>query len=304
MEEKLILLMEETGCAQGEAQLALELANDDFEKAIHIIKGILRNIVVIKGRFFSPDDNIYGLFVAILDKRAEILIRLTGVVSYNPIIYEVDLNSDWNLFEKNIFNFRLMEGSVPGLTRETELRLVNGFAEKKDKFYKALTDLDKNKICDILTSDLTIKNISLEISIEEINLAQYQQVDDKQEVESKSEIRKISSEKEPRRLFIESTLQENEDGKKAKHLLEDEVVMAQITDDREIAKYLARLITDKDSEYIPVKIEKTEYKNKEIYVRLCISSGIAGIVKLKPNTKVTVMNEISKPLWKKIFNFR
>ncbi|MBU0952761.1 MAG: hypothetical protein KKH91_08075 [Elusimicrobia bacterium] len=301
MDEKIILLMEETGCAQGEAQLALELANNNFEKAIHTVKSILRNIAVVKGRFYIEDKNLYGLFIAILDKRAENLIRLTSVVSYNPIVYETDLANDWHFIEKSIYNYRLIEGSVPSLTRDVELHFYNEIASKKDKLYKALVDGDKDKISEMLIENFPIEQTKLEINAEEINLAQYQQSEDNPESD---DLGKGSIDSESKRLFIEAQLSEDPEGKKAKYLLQDEVVLAQIVDNREIARYLSKLLGEKDMEYIPVRVEEIELNNQEIIARLHFSPGIAGYARIKPQTRVKVVKEIQKPLWKKIFGLR
>ncbi len=75
MDEKILILMEETSCEQAEAELALELANYDLEKAIRTIRSILRNIIVIKGKFIIAENNLYGLFIMILNKRSETAIR-------------------------------------------------------------------------------------------------------------------------------------------------------------------------------------------------------------------------------------
>src|ERR1041384_2732283 len=111
IQDKIHLLMEETGCDQGEAELAMTSAGYDLEKAIRTIGVLLRNIVVVKGKFLLPGKNLYGLIILIADTKRQSLFRIRAVVSYNPALYETPLETDWYDFEKGLYAFRLWEGA-------------------------------------------------------------------------------------------------------------------------------------------------------------------------------------------------
>ncbi len=303
MEEKILLLMEETGCDEGEAKLALELANNNFEKAISTIKTLLRNITVIKGKFHIEERNLYGLFITIFDKRSKNLIRLTTVVSYNPAIYETNLQLDWYIIEKSIYNFRLSKGSAPWLTREIETQFTKGIDSKKEKLYKAIIDDDNEKICKLFSENFIYNDLKIQIVVEDINLAQYQQEDlstGYKQTNFGTELLNIDKKK----LYLEAKICEDQNGKKAKSLLKNEIVFAKIVDNREIAKYLSRLLGTKEMEYIPTPVEDIKKSGHELLIKLYFTPGIIGLTKLKPSTRISVAKENQKPFWKKIFGIK
>jgi len=301
MDEKILLLMEETGCDEGEAHLALELANNNFEKAIHTIKSLLRNITVIKGKFHIEEKNLYGLFVTIFDKRSKNIIRFTSVTSYNPAIYETGLQMDWYLLEKSIYNFRLLEGSMPSLTHELEICFTKEITSKKEKLYKAIIDENYDRICEIFIESLPYNRPKIQIMNEDINLAQYQQ----ENMISENKEKNIeSANTETKKLYLEAKICEDPNGKKAKSLLKNEIVLAKIEDNREIAKYLSKLLGTKESDYIPVPIQDIKQLDHEILIHLYFTPGIIGYTKVKPHTKLTVAKKSQIPFWKKIFGIK
>ena len=68
MQDKIALLMEETGCDRGEAELALELCGFELEAAVKAIPRLLKNILVLKGRFFDPEQPRFAALLAKLDE--------------------------------------------------------------------------------------------------------------------------------------------------------------------------------------------------------------------------------------------
>ena len=193
---------------------------------------------------------------------------------------------------------------MPSLTRDVELHFYNEITSKKERLYKAITDEDNDTVSRLLLEKFPVENVKLEINAEEINLAQYQQSDGSDTMAAKPDQRRGAVDTESKRLVIEAELAEDPGGKKAKHLLRDEVVMAQIIDNREIARYLSKLLGEKDTEYMPVRVEEVEPGSNETVVRLHFSPGIAGYAKIKPQSRVKIIKEIQKPIWKKIFGLK
>ena len=60
MKDKIELLMEETGCDRGEAELALEMCGFDLEEAVRQIPRLLNDICALKGKFWTT---VLGMFV-------------------------------------------------------------------------------------------------------------------------------------------------------------------------------------------------------------------------------------------------
>lgn len=298
MDEKILILMEETSCEQAEAELALELANYDLEKAIRTIRSILRNIIVIKGKFVIPESNLYGLFIMILNKRSETLIRLRCVTSYNPMICESDLSADWDQLERLIYRYRLIEGSVLSLAHNIEDHFYQAVISKKEKFYRSLDNKNLDKTKEMLTENFPIGAPEMQIVTEEIYLADYQ--DGKNKTEPEKSVSRDSVQPELTKISLEVKLYEDISGRKAVNLSKGDIVLAKITDSREVAKYLTKLLCSKDPTYIPVSIEEIEYKDSKVEVHLHFTPRIIGVTKLKAHTRIKVVKEVSSPWWKKL----
>ncbi|MEW6040526.1 MAG: hypothetical protein AB1633_03300 [Elusimicrobiota bacterium] len=301
MEEKILLLMEETGCDQGEARLALELANYDFEKAIKTIKSILKGIIVIKGKFISEIKNMFGLFIIIFNQRKEDVIRTTGVVSYNPVIYEQSLSSDWHLLEKSIYSYRLLEGSVLDIMKNAEEHFYKRIIDNKENFIRGLQEKNEQLISSVLFTDFFIEMTKNQINIEEINLEDYHRV---QPAEEDVEVSNPQLKPDVGRLTLEVEIVEDTNGKRAHAISQGEVIFAHITDDREVAKYLSKLLGARETPFIPVPVEEIEEDGSDLKLRLYFTPGIAGLARVKKNSKLKIAEEQGKSFIRRIFGLR
>ena len=301
-DEKIELLMEETGCDQAEAELAFELADNDFAKAIKKIKSLLRDIVVLKGKFVIEEKHIYGVFVIIFDRRKENVIRIVSVASYNPVIYEALIDTDWHLLEKSIYTYRLLDGSILSVTREIEEHFYKQISGSKEKLYKIInrwheyhSDDEIEKAKEIFLQEFPVGNSKLQIMAEDINLAEYQQG-------AVEESFVVNNDKYPKKVLLEVKLCEHEEGKKAISLTRGEVILVEIIDDREIAKYIVRLLGTRESAYIPVTIEDLNRSDDELNILVYFTPSITGFAKIKPSARVRAVKEIQQSWWRKIFH--
>src|SRR5579883_286762 len=131
MQDKIALLMEETGCDRGEAELALEMCGYEVEEAVKAIPRLLKNIAVVKARFAHPDQDKFGLLLAVLNTKSAVLLRARAVLSFNPAVYAVSLEKDWFEFEKHLYGCRLWDGSLQAESFEIERRIAGQFRESE-----------------------------------------------------------------------------------------------------------------------------------------------------------------------------
>ena len=299
MDEKIMLLMEETSCDRAEAELALELANYNLEKAIKTIRNILRNIAVIKGKFRIRDKNLYGLFIIILNKRFETAIRLRCVASYNPVVYETYLNMDWHELERAIYRYRLMEGTILSMANNVEAYIAGLLVSRKDRVFKPLGGGDLSQVEEAVRDGFPLGEPELHVVTEEINLEDYQVGSGK--MEPVKYAAKLPDAPEMTKISLEVKLFEDEKGRKAANLSRGDIVLAQITDTREVAKYLTKLLCSKDPTYMPVSIEDKNYMNAGIEVLLHFTPRIVGYAVVSPHARVRVIREGYRPWWKRVF---
>ncbi|MBQ4178448.1 MAG: hypothetical protein II598_01750, partial [Elusimicrobia bacterium] len=98
--EKIKALMDDTGCEETEAKTALELAEGNFYKAISIVGAMLKYITAYKAKIILKNDNIFGLIHIITNNKNLDLLRFSVVMTFNPIVYEQNIDVDWFSFEK------------------------------------------------------------------------------------------------------------------------------------------------------------------------------------------------------------
>lgn len=288
--------MEETGCEQGEAELALELAGNDLEKAIKTIGSLLRYITALKGKFNFPAKNLYGLLLIIINTKTREILRLSTVVSYNPAIFENSAEMDWYGFEKLIFSYRLDEGSLPDFTQGIEQKLQSYLLAQND----VLVRCDTGEISRMLGDFFTPDKVNITLIAEELNLAQFRQLPDSG---PESSPKVITYDSEPGTVWLQVEVLEDKSGKEAERLAEGDVVLSQITDSRDIAHYLAHLIGGvREDGMIPMPavVRKVAVNSEESEVQLFYAPGIVGVARVKNDLRVKILETRSQPWWKKI----
>jgi len=122
MRDSIRLVMEETGCDEGQAIVALESCNYDISKSISKIFDLLRDIVVIKGKFYTFGNHLYGMLTIIVDINHQRHLRTKALVTYNPKVYETELLQNWYEYEKKLYTARLVSGSIPDMTLNIETK--------------------------------------------------------------------------------------------------------------------------------------------------------------------------------------
>jgi len=289
--------MEETNCEQGEAELALELAENDLEKAIKTIGSILKQIFAIKGKLFLPSKNLYGLFLIVLNTKSQSVSRLHTVVSYNPNLYENSAAMDWYAFEKLIFYYRLDEGSLPDFTQEIEQKLNNSIFSNKEIY----SQNNAQNIQSILMNFFSPEKIELSVITEELNLAQFRQLPHG-EPDTNSKV--VSQEKDTSAVWLQVDIQKDEGGKDVSRLSEGDVVLTKISDSRDIAHYLANLIGGRrDGVMIPLPaaVKKVSMESLDLYkIQVFYAPGIVGEGSIDRGAKIKIIESKIDPWWKKI----
>ena len=297
MQENVRLLMEETDCDQGEAELALELAENDLEKAIKTIGSILKQIFAIKGKFFLPSKNLYGLFLIILNTKTQSVLRFHTVVSYNPNLYENSASMEWYAFEKLIFYYRLDSGSLPDFTQEIEQKLNGSISANKELFQ--LTDAQQ--IQAILKGFFSPDVVDMTVVTEELNLAQFRQLPHS---ETDTNKKVVSEDKDASAVHLQVDIIQDTGGKDVSRLGEGEVILTKISDTRDIAHYLANLIGGRrEGSMIPLPavVKKVSAQSLDSFkVQVYYAPGIVGEGLIEKGTLVKVMEPKADPWWKKI----
>ena len=296
MQENIRLLMEETGCEVGEAELALELADNDLEKAIKTIGSLLRHIYAVKGKMVFREKNLYGLLIVVINTKTQGLLRMSAVVSYNPSVYETPETADWYTFEKQVFSSRLDTASIPDFTQEIEQQLREYLAANNS----LLSSTDPEQLRKIFVDFFNGRGADITLSLEELNLSQFRHLSEPGELPNE---RSAGPAHQAGKVWLKAGVMADDNGKPVSELLEGEIILSLITDDRDIAFYLGHLIGGRHGDEavpLPAMVHKVTAHGDETEIQLYYAPGVLGVATVSQGLNVKVIEMKTKPWWKKI----
>ena len=326
MKDKIALLMRETGCEQGEAELALEMCGYDVEKAVRAISRLFHNIVVIQGKADVPEETLYLLFLVILNLKDRSLLRARAVASYNPAVFSVAFNKDWFGFEKHLYASRLRDGALQSLSQEVEQLLSNLFVSPAAaSFYseakRAARGKDTQTLQGLLARRFSPHEVRLFLHKDVLDMGQFQELAGRSgsgHARSSSAPRTSGNDapKTPDSLVLRVALEGSPDGVPAGELSAGDLVYAHINDPRDVARYLAKLFGAQLGESVSllVPIEAVESgaaredvrlargEGGDICVRVRFSLGVCGDVYLPRDIRIKAVRRTEPASWwRKLF---
>ncbi len=283
MKDKIELLMEETGCDRGEAELALEMCGFEVEEAVRQIPRLLRDICALKGKFVRPAMNQHGLVLVVLNLKTRQVLRARAVMSYDPAVCSIGLEEDWFAFEKHLYGCRLWDGSLPAESLEVEQRLVAHFRGAEPALFDRLRDDagGGDGLASELRAHFRDPELSLKLKKDILDLGQYRSLR-KSPAPAARKGRSESRTPPPEDLLVlKISLEEDAEGIAASDLRAGDMVFARITDGRDIAQYLARLfggLTAQGPVPIEAPVEAVETADGGALARVRFAIGVAGDV--------------------------
>jgi hypothetical protein len=305
--DKIHLLMEETGCDHGEAELALASTGYDLEKAVRTIAGQLRHIVVLKGKFQAPSRNLYGLVILIADTRRGTILRTRAVVSYNPALFETALEGDWYDVERMLYAYRLGEGTLQQVSQDLEKLLGDRWGGAEGiRFYQWLRDGDTRRILEsaerLISAHFSGETVSVAAVREELNLDQYRRV--RREDAPKAA---PSSDGTGETLALKVSLEEDPEGVPAGEVAPGDGVHVLLTDERDIAQYLSKLLGGRSSEGVkalPAPVEGVTPEKDSLLFQVRLSGSVLGLAHVKTQARLKVDQRDAGSWWRRLNPFR
>lgn len=301
--DKIRLLMEETGCDPGEAELALASAGYDLEKAVRAIAGLLRHIVALKGKFQAPARGLYGLLVAIADTRRSELVRVRAVVSYNPALFETVLEGDWYDVERALYAFRLGEGTLQQVSQDLEKLLTDrwGTAEGA-RFHDWAREGQTDRIAEsaerLVSAHFSGAAATVRILREELNLDQYRRVR-----RDESQAAPASPQATGENLSLKVSLEADPAGTPAGEVVPGDVVRALLTDERDIAQYVSKLLGGRTGEglnSLPAPVEEIVAEDGLLRFQIRLSGSILGLAHVEPGALLRVDRRSPDSWWRRL----
>ena len=280
MKDKIELLMEETGCDRGEAELALEMCGYEVEEAVRQIPRLLRDICALKGKFLLPAKNQHGLALVILNLKSRKVLRARAVMSFDPAVCSVALEEDWFAFEKHLYGCRLWDGSLPAESLEVEQHLTAHFRAAPPATFDLLRGENAEAAAEELVAPLRAlfrdSGLSVRVKKDILDLGQFQSL---RKAPVPAARRDKPAPLAEDLLVLKIALEEDPAGVPASELHAGDLVQARIVDGRDIAKYLARLfggLTASGPVPIEAPVEAIESGPEGVLVRARFAVGVAG----------------------------
>lgn len=325
IKDKKQLIMEETGCDAEQAELVLQSTGNDVGKAIKVINSLLKQIIVIKGKFKTGIASHFGLFILIADIKLNKILRLANIVTCNPGIYQHGLDKPWHEFERKLYALKLGEGSQPEITQKLQEYLKNWIrGENKRDIFEALVQNNKKSLEEMLAREIKVispdEEITLNIQLEEVNLFQFKELKEQIDEDiSKLQLPEPLEQQEDIAslvLKVETIKNAGREGKTVRDLQPGEMIWTKITDPRDIGQYLSKLLgghikRNGMEEVIPltVPVEEIIADQGKISLKVRFGPAVIGEEVLDEDERIAVIFSESriKRIWKnlaKIFSLQ
>ncbi|MEK7390079.1 MAG: hypothetical protein AAB036_10315 [Elusimicrobiota bacterium] len=299
MKDKIELLMEETGCDRGEAELALEMCGYEVEEAVRRIPRLLNDICALKGKFVRPEHNQHGLFLVVLNLKTRAVLRARAVMSYDPAVCSIELEEDWFAFEKHLYGCRLWDGSLPTESLEVEQRLAALFRGADSALFDRLRSSDSmdaaEEVAGLLRSHFRDVGLSLRLKKDILDLGQFQSLRKVPERAARKPATRSGRGEDL--LILKTSLEEDDGGLPAGELRAGDAVFARIIDGRDIARYLARLfggLTASGPVPIEVPVEAIESNVGGTLIRVRFAVGVAGDAVVSSERRVKASRGVAR----------
>ncbi len=307
-DDKIELLMEETGCDRAQAESALELSGYEVEEALKTIARLSRHVVVLKGKFQHAESDQFGLIMVIVNVKSGEILRSRAVVSFNPAVYAVPLEKDWFEFEKHLYGCRLWEGSLQTESLEIEKALAEHFRAQPPAAIHALGREDAGDASPeilLLLRQLFGAGVRLKLQKDILDLGQFQALT-ANPPRARERARPAKGEDQ---LVLAVTLEPDANGIAASELRAGDMVSARIVDKRDIAQYLAKLFgAFSERGLVPVlaPVEAVESGPEGLLARVRFSVGVCGDAVVDPDARlkvvrIAVRNQERHSWWRRFF---
>jgi hypothetical protein len=139
--------------------------------------------------------------------------------------------------------------------------------------------------------------LQLELNREELNLAQFQQLKRGNETAFPEPVRSGSREGAfPLPLSVEVEFEKDPAGVPAGEIGPGDAIFSVITDARDIAKYLSRLLGPRSGEGtlgLPTPVEGVEKKGDSVQLSVRLTTGIVGRAEIPVSTRLKIQREVS-----------
>jgi len=300
-------LVDEMKCDSNLASMLLRFTGWDIEGAKRILEAVPKDIFILKAKFITQLTGYYGAFFFSYDEKEKAIKRILTVISDDKEIGRIDIEKNWKAFESELCNYAKTK-KVDGVKIDQFNKRINArdFKEKISNVLKNGKKVNNEALNNILIDELYNNfmdtNIALKYDIEMENVFEVNKAQNVEGIDYEGnaiETEDIDKELENRRakkkdkslivLKVDPVLSPV-NGVSINGLEFGDRIQVRITDERDIADYLAELLGGKvGSIRIPIFTKIVEIKHLEsdnIVVLTHFGPGIMGMFKVLSDVKL------------------
>lgn len=300
MESKLKIIAETADISQQEAELALNLADGDVERAIDLVPYVEKSIVIVHGKFTcGRNSTLKGVFRMVGHGREGLLLDFGLAMSYDKDTVEVPISTNPEAFKK----------VIERLFKQTENNQVHTFLAG---FYEEIGPSKINKMYHLIKdeNELELKSLFRDIISSIWGSSEYIKVDlehymmTKMQCEKKGIIQpepeaatQEESDDEPTlSIYLETApIISPVKGKTIEKFKPGELIPLNIIDEREAGKYLGRMLTEELGFALAKMVDCHYNEGTERYkVEVEFGPKINGRFIIEPSVRLATYSEVEE----------
>ncbi len=311
MEDKVGILVEETGCDSSEAELALQMAGYEVPKALSVLASRLRNILVLKIKFRDLPNPRFGLALAVANIKSGEVLRSRAVVSFNPVVYIRTLDGYWFEFEKDLYARRLWEGSLQSESLNLEQILSQYFrqvlAQKPLEVNASLASRMETELGIAFGRALVSSKVEVKVKAEILSLGEFNSL---RIPMGEKIIRRRGAHRDGQEdhTVLKIGLEEDPLGIPASEIKAGDMISAIISDSRDLAHYLWKIFggyQDGVPASVLAPVEAVEVVSSKIFLRARFSLGVCGDASISLDKKIKAVrvllkHPVSSSWWRRV----
>ena len=308
-------LVESTGCDAVLAGMLIRFTGGDTEGAKRIIRAVPKDIFALKFKFITQITGYYGALFFCYDEKERRITRPVCVVTDEKQIGTVDLSKRWPDFESALYDY-MRERRVDGgkIERLKEALLEQEVADRLSGLLKTGRPVKEDALRNLLSDELykifADTNIAVKCGIDMTDAFELNRGLDKKggwqentlDGDDVSSAEEDVADQRIRRKADQSLIVLKVDpvlspvkGTEINGLEFGDDIQVRVTDERDIADYLAALLGGKvDSIRVPIYAKIVEVKELEgdsVGVLSQFGPGIMGMFKVPSDVKVVTRQE-------------
>ena len=311
MEDKVGILVEETGCDSSEAELALQMAGYEVPKALSVLASRLRNILVLKIKFRDLSNPRFGLALAVANIKFGEVLRSRAVVSFNPVVYIRTLDGYWFEFEKDLYARRLWEGSLQSESLNLEQILSQYcrqfLAQKPLEINASLASRMETELEIAFGRALVSSKVEVKVKAEILSLGEFNSL----RIPMGAKIirrRGAHRDGQEDHTVLKIGLEEDPLGIPASEIKAGDMISAIISDSRDLAHYLWKIFggyQDGVPASVLAPVEAVEVVSSKIFLRARFSLGVCGDASISLDKKIKAVrvllkHPVSSSWWRRV----